>query len=320
MVQKLGAKSKVFSARNLLFGVATSAVVLGIGGYVWHEQHRPAVLELYIFNLKSGRSMFLRTADDYRLLIDGGSNGDVIRELTKILPFYSRRIDALLATNTEGKNISGLIDVLNRYKVDRVFVPAITLLSLGLASSTDQIYTTFLQTVDQKGIKPESLEKDSIDKLGESTKISILFPVADFTYSTASAPEILFNIQFGTTTISFFGNSSNKVQKYLATSSVEIQSDVVIFGNSTTADQVEPNLLSVLDPDFFVYSKSTSSRIATKSFKNKSKSAEAAKKSTKKNKAVIDVSEILNKIQSFNLKDGSLKIVSDGDRITIEKI
>ena len=37
------------------------------------------------------------------------SNSGESEELTKILPFYSRRIDTVVATNSDGKNVSGLI-------------------------------------------------------------------------------------------------------------------------------------------------------------------------------------------------------------------
>ena len=106
------------ASKPLIVVAAVGAVALGLGGYVWKEENRPAILEVYVFSLSSGRSIFIRTPEDKRILIDGGGNSDIVDELTQILPFYSRRIDAVVATNSEGNNVSGLIDVLNRYIVD----------------------------------------------------------------------------------------------------------------------------------------------------------------------------------------------------------
>jgi beta-lactamase superfamily II metal-dependent hydrolase len=294
-------------AKPMIIVVASTAILGGLGNYVWEEEHRPPILEIYIFALGSGRSMFIRTPEDRRILIDGGANSDVVREITKILPFYSRRIDMIMATNTEGKNVSGLIDVIGRYNVERTFVPAVTLESLGLASSSDQIYSTFTDTLNNKNIETEKVAVGRTIDLDSRTIMRIVFPYDavnsnSFSYSKASPPEILFNVSFGSKRITFLGNASNKVQKYVASStpSNSIASDVLIVSHSALPANIAPLLIEKLKPDYLVYSKTIS---------NKSPANSNAKS---KKKEIVDPLAYLETDNKFNLKEkGSVKITVD---------
>jgi len=252
--------------RPLTFIVAIIVVTVlsvGISGYVWKEGHRPKVLEIYIFALKNGRSMFVRTPDDVRILIDGGGNSDIVREITKILPFYSRRIDTIFATNTDGKNVAGIIDVVSRYKVSNAYVSAISTQSLGLASSTDDIYETLIEKLHISNVPVYRLSaNDSVD-LGLGVRMNILFPISveqasstKFKYSKASAPELLFNIEYGRTFVSFLGNASVKIQKYISAylaTSTDQQGNVLIVSHGAEPTKMSPALLQKLKPADSIY-------------------------------------------------------------------
>ena len=188
-----------------------------IFGFAWQEWDRTKVLEIYVFDLKSNEATFIRTPNDKRILINGGANSGIIRQLTKILPFYSRKIDTIIATDTNGNNVSGLIDILKRYSVDKVILPAITLESLGLSTTTDQIYSVFLDMIKEKGIRIEQVkEGDKVEF--DSVSFNFLFPTASesFKYSKASAPQLVMNISYGKNSIMLLNNVKYKIQKLIA--------------------------------------------------------------------------------------------------------
>lgn len=292
-----------------------------------HDQQRPAVLEIYVFALKSGRSMFIRTPDDQRILIDGGGNSQVIAQLTDIIPFYSRRIDAVIVTNTDGKNVSGLVDVMARYDVGRVYVPRYTLENLDLASSTDQIYETFVDAVKFVGVRVDEVQSgDQIplsgplgDGEGHRATMHVLFPSQpeSFPYSKASAPELLFCIEYGDTSVTFMGDASVKIQKYIASSSnirkerfgMNSHSNVLVLSHSATEGNVSQELMEVLRPDFLVYDKLVREN-ATQKSQQKSASKNVKPKSN-------PLATILNE-DRFNLKElGTVRIISDGEGMII---
>lgn len=310
------------NSKPLIIGAAATALAFGMAGYVWREEHREPILEVYVFNLKSGSSVFVRTPDDKRILINGGANSEVIRELTDILPFYSRRIDTVIATDADGKDVSGLIDVLERYSVDNVVAPAVTLQSIGLASTTDQIYATFLDTVRRLKIPLREVSAgDTLDfgqKIGGSpVSAEVLFPATSsstssnkgtFQYSRASAPEIIMRISYGKTSVMLLGNATTKVQKFIATSTS--RTDVLAIPHGISAGSLSAALMNEIKPDYLIYSQAISSS---------SKKSTVSQYSSAKNKKVDPLYFILAN-KRFNLKDkGTVKVVSDGTNIIISQ-
>jgi hypothetical protein len=326
--------TKLFS-KPFLYIIIFITIVAFIIGYVWREESRPHILEMYIFDLKSSQAIFIRTPNDKRILINGGVNSDIIRELTKVLPFYSRRIDTIISTGTEGKNISGLIDVLKRYSIDKVILPAITLESLGLSTTTDQIYSVFLDTIKEKGIAVEKVKVgDRI--VFDSVFADILFPVPSelFKYSKASAPELVMNISYGDNSVIFLNDVTPKIQKFIASSTlnssaamepalpgaslsgaerlrtrgwnvpaIEAVNILVIFNNAS-ADNLASELTDKLKPKYLIYSKSLT---------------DSNSKSTASKKDKIDPLFYLLADYRFNIKEkGTVKISSDGSSLNIE--
>lgn len=332
--QKIGPKPFIAVA-------AASAVLAGLGGYILQQEHRPAVLEIYVFALKSGRSMFVRTPNDKRILVDGGANSDIIKELTEILPFYSRRIDTVIATNSEGKNVSGLIDILNRYTVDRVIVPAVTVESLGLASSTDQIYSTFIDAANQKNIPIQKVFVGERLIFDEKVVADILFPVPpeNFAYSRASAPELIINISYGANSILFAGSASMKVQKFIAfatTSASAIKTaqessikkslndpNVLIFTQNPSPANLSAAFTGHFKPEYIVYSKEiskTTNSPITKTTRPTKTSNQVDSSKKKPMKVPPDSLANIPIDNQFNLKEqGTVKITSNGSSIEIKK-
>jgi beta-lactamase superfamily II metal-dependent hydrolase len=313
--------------------VATStALAGGFGGYIWIEEHRPPVLEVYVFAMNSGRSMFIRTPDDKRILVDGGSNSGIIRELSKIIPFYSRRIDYVIATNTENKNVTGLVDVIERYKVEKVFVPETTLENLGLASSSIGAYSTFVDMVSVNGIAKEEVSAGRSIVLDDEVYLDIIFPTKDpkFTYSKASAPEILFTLKYKNNSLIFLGNASAKIQKVLAgnnsqnlapTSNQSSRSgfsnvDVLIVSHSALPANISPLLIEKINPKNLVYSKKVQTTKAMKDTEEYNVTGTTTSKTKKKEP--VDALKYLKDQDRFNLKEkGTIKIVGDGKSVTI---
>ena len=185
-------------ASKPLLGLALAAATLaGVGGYAWHESNRPKVLEMYIFDVPGSPAVFIRTPNDKRVLINGGSNSEIIKNISETLPFYSRRIDHVIATVGDGDHTTGLIDVVDRYAVDKAIVPAITLDTLGLASSTDRIYEVFMKTVEDRSLVIQKVAAGTRLILDpsetEAVTADILFPALPekFKYSKASATKLL---------------------------------------------------------------------------------------------------------------------------------
>lgn len=287
------------------------------GLYIWRESQRLPILEIYVISLKSSQALFVRTPNDERVLINGGPNSEIVKHISNILPFYSRRIDKIILTKTNDANVTGLMDVIDRYKIGELIVPAITLQTLGLESSSSDAHNVYDLLIGSARSRAIPLRKfqandkmildsdkpDSTNKLSSVT-FNFIFPVPaqDFKYSKASGPELVFEISYGTTTpirILNIGGITTKIQKFLATSSFSeipfgIDQDVLITSKNYSTTSLATKFLDKINPHAIIYSELISKSI------NSPKNADSKK-------------EIYNVRES-----GIIKISSDGKTLRIE--
>ncbi|HTK33217.1 MAG TPA: hypothetical protein VL335_01570 [Candidatus Paceibacterota bacterium] len=260
----------LFSKVRPTYIFVSIAIIIIVCTYVWSISKAPSTFELYVFNTKGKPSIFIRTPEDERILINGGANGDVVRYLTKTIPFYSRRIDAVILTKDDGNHVTGLIDIINRYTVRSVIISTLPTTKLELASSTDQIYATFMDTAHALGIPVKEVSGgDELHFTGFTA--NMLFPTnpnqanhstssKDFTYSKTSPPELVLKISHGVTSFLLAGDSSTKIQKFLAQNrSINIQANVLVVPHSASASSLSLDFINAVRPEFIIYSQSSAS-------------------------------------------------------------
>ena len=283
--------------------------------YIWNVSRLPTKMELYVFDTKGDPSIFIRTPDDVRILIDGGGNSEIIREITKILPFYSRRIDDVIVTSDSGDDVTGLIDVVNRYKVGQIILPVITAKESGFYSTTDKIYETFIDIVNQLNVPIERVGRGDVIDLG-GLKFDVFFPEinSEFKYSIASPPEMVLRLNYFDTRFLLIGNASLKVQKYIASSSIisssfsSLKSDVLIVPHNVSNSSLSTNLINVVKPEFVIYSQATSNSRDESRPSNLNSSANR-----------IDPLYMILGSNRFNIKSkNTIKVLSDGKSVKIE--
>jgi len=81
----------------------------------------PAYLEVSFFDIGQGDSILIEAPGGYQILIDGGpSYSKVLDELSREMPFNDKEIDLVILTHPESDHMTGLLSVLENYKVDNI--------------------------------------------------------------------------------------------------------------------------------------------------------------------------------------------------------
>lgn len=271
--------------------MALACLVLGVSVlfiYIAHFELRPHVLEVYFFHLDRGRSIFIKTPNNQTILIDGGQNSQILREITKAFPFYRRRIDTVIVTSPEAKNAGGLSEVMSRYDIGRVIEPT----TMGTSSAL----LAFEKEVRKKRIKIEQVEKGDQFEI-DGIKFNILFPDSIFRFNKTSKPEMVIHLSFASTSALFLGDVSKTIQKSFVSLVEHI--NLVEYAHSASDSRVSPDLFDKIDPDFVVINKKATGRAPSK---------------TKKK---FDIENIKN--QKINLDEiGTVRFVSDGEGFVVK--
>ncbi len=78
-------------------------------------------LHVYFLDVDQGDAILVVAPDGRQILIDGGpSPTALLNELGDLLPFWDRDLDLVTLTHPDGDHITGLIPLLDRYRVTQV--------------------------------------------------------------------------------------------------------------------------------------------------------------------------------------------------------
>jgi len=74
-------------------------------------------LHIVVCDVGQGDAIFMRTPDGSDILIDGGPDDSVLACLGRHMPFWDKTIELIMMTHPHADHMTGLIDVVKRYKV-----------------------------------------------------------------------------------------------------------------------------------------------------------------------------------------------------------
>lgn len=233
-----------------------------LGGYISYWEFRQPLLEVYFLHLERGRSVFVRTPHNQTILIDGGQNSQVLREITAVTPFYSRRIDTIILTNSAPKNVGGLVDVVKRYEIGEVIMP--------IVMGTSTVLYAFENALNEKnwsrGIKSEIKNetkrevKSEIKKVKkgdefviDGIKFKVLFPDLLFKFNKTSMPEMVLEIEYGQSNMLLLGDVSKTIQKSFLNEVGKV--NIVEYAHVGSDSRTSKELLDKINPDTVINSK-----------------------------------------------------------------
>ncbi len=78
--------------------------------------------QVIFLDVGQGDSSLIITPQHKVILIDGGPDQKVLKELGRVLPFWNRKIDLLVVTHPHDDHFVGLIEVLRRYQVEKIII------------------------------------------------------------------------------------------------------------------------------------------------------------------------------------------------------
>ncbi|MDP3962352.1 MAG: hypothetical protein Q8Q03_00585 [bacterium] len=224
--------------------VITLIGIIGIGVYAVYWEFPKPMFEVYFFHLERGRAVFIRTPNGKTVLIDGGQNSQILREITAVTPFYKRRIDTVILTNSAPKNVGGLADIVKRYEVGKVIEPEM----MGTSTALEAFETAWAV----KGGVVKKVKKGD-EFIIDGIKFRVLFPDLLFKYNKTSLPEMVLEIEYGETRLLLLGDVSKTIQKSLIAEIDKV--NVVEYAHGGANSRVSPDLLEKINPDSIVNSK-----------------------------------------------------------------
>ncbi len=103
--------------------VAAAALIVALSSFAMADAATRAT-RLVMLDVGQGDAILLESREGARMLVDGGPDPDrLLLELDARVPPWDRRVDILVLTHPHEDHVAGLVRVLERYRVGRVYEP-----------------------------------------------------------------------------------------------------------------------------------------------------------------------------------------------------
>jgi competence protein ComEC len=204
-------------------------------------------LHVYFLDVGQGDAALIRTPLNKFILVDGGPDDSVLRGLGDIMPFYTRTIDLIILTHPHPDHINGLIEVLKRYKVDKVFMTGINYHYAG--------YDEFLDLLAKNSIPVTLADGHDFDFGG--TKIDVIFPIHSLQgreFENINNSSIVFRLIYGKSIFYFSGDAEKPEEEDILAAHADVNAEVLKVGHHGSRTASSEAMIGLIHPFYAVIS------------------------------------------------------------------
>lgn len=251
------------------------------------EETINSTLEIYFFDVGQADSILIKE-NDYEVLIDGGNEADgdnLVKYLKEELNIID--LDIVIGTHPHEDHIGGLPDIINSFKVEKIYLPN--------ATTTTKIFESLLDSIEDNDYKI------TVPKINEEIKLNnmnfkVIYTGTD--ESDLNNTSIVLKLVFGETSYLFTGDATESTEEKII--NCDISADVLKVGHHGSNYSTTIDFLDKVNPKYAIIEVG------------------------KNNKYNHPTEKTLNKLNDRNIKiyrtdlDGTIKLTSDGKNINIE--
>jgi competence protein ComEC len=204
-------------------------------------------LTVSFLDVGQGDSILIETPDGFEVLVDGGPDASVLRELSKQRSFFDKEIDMVVATHPDLDHIGGLVDVLKRYQVKTILMTE----NEGESGAA----AAFAAAAPKEGAKIILADAGQVFQLGASTTIQVFSPTGDESKLESNTASIVLRVVYGNTSFMLTGDAPMEIENYLVeTYGTQLDSDVLKLGHHGSKTSTSDAWLDTVTSQYAVVS------------------------------------------------------------------
>ncbi|MEK7121757.1 MAG: ComEC/Rec2 family competence protein [Patescibacteria group bacterium] len=282
--------------RKLSFIHLIVLLCLSVFAFSTHStaQEKDGLLKVYFMDVGQGDAIFIETPNGNQVLIDGGPDNKVIQELSKVMPFYDRDIDMIIASHPHADHVAGLIEVLERYDVKNVLQ--------AKEDYNSPVVPVWIEAVRNEGANEIEAISGNVIDLGNGATLTIIHPFISVAGTLLKNPHdavVVAILKYGALEVMLTGDMEAKVERRLMLEGYDLKSDILKVGHHGSKTSTTSEFLSAVAPEVAFIQVGAKNRYGHPS------------------------PEVLSRLEKFGIKyyrndlDGTVKVVSDGQSYQI---
>jgi competence protein ComEC len=197
-------------------------------------------LFVHFIDVGQGDSILLDLGET-EVLIDGGKQSPGV---TAYLGDYvDGSLEGVVATHTDSDHIGGLIDVLDDFAIDNIWLNGYT--------TTTATYQDFMQRVNSEGAQVKIGRRGDTITVGNLT-FSVLNPV-DPLFSDSNNNSVVLMLSYGSVDFLFMGDAETEAEDSMIAAGVLEDIDILKVGHHGSCSSTSPAFLNIVQPEIAIY-------------------------------------------------------------------
>ena len=269
---------------------------LSVLAYSTHStaQEKDGLLKIYFLSVGQGDSIFIEAPNGNQVLIDGGPDNKVLEKLGKVMPFYDRDIDVVIASHPHSDHIMGLIDVLDRYNVSNIVE--------AKESYNSPQFWMWEDMIKKEGAREIDAIANTVIDLGDGVVLKLLHPLQSVAGTQTKTPHddvVVAMLEYGSFRVLLTGDMEAKVENKLISLGDDLKADILKVGHHGSKTSSSEEFLKAVNPKFGFIEVGAN------------------------NQYHLPAPEILQRLDNFGIKyyrtdvDGDREVISDGESYQI---
>jgi len=205
-------------------------------------------LHVSFLDVGQGDAILVRLPNGQDILIDGGPDPQKINlELSKKLAFWDRTIDLVVCTQPQADHVTGLIEVVQRYKVKQVLEPGV--------SYNSSIYQEWCRLVEEKQIERNIAQAGQEIDLGNGIKLEVLNPPPSLWQGTSDDVDnngVVLRLSWGIISFLFTADIREEIEFELISQRANLRSTILKVAHHGSRTSTTPQFLAAVDPEVAV--------------------------------------------------------------------
>ncbi len=178
-------------------------------------------LKIVFIDVGQGDSILISQGNK-QILIDGGKDGKLLLEkLGRHIPFWDRKIEAVIETHPDADHIGGLIEIFRTYEISAVMKTN--------ARSESQTFKALEEAVSVEGSQIVEAQVGQKIILSEDAQMEIIFPFEKINESSkdTNAGSVVARLVYGENSFLLTGDLPGEQEKEILARGINITSDVL---------------------------------------------------------------------------------------------
>ncbi len=207
-------------------------------------------LHVSFLEVGQGDAILIRTPRGQDILVDGGPDSQrIVLELSEKLPFWDRTIDLVICTQPQADHVTGLVEVLHRYKVNQVIDSSIPYQT--------SVYQEWLTLIADKDIPYTTARAGQSIDLGNGISLEVLNPPGSLWQNTSHDVDnngVVLRLTWNMVSFLFAADIRQEIEFELITQRADIKSTVLKVAHHGSSTSTSQQFLAAVDPQVAVIS------------------------------------------------------------------